>query len=135
MSVITQLPRFAYLLWGANALFATLGQLLLKAAAIEPRAADNPDDSATSADAARGRWRAMLRRPWLWLGVGCFVAEFLLWLAFVSLVPLSDGVLLGAVNIVAIMIFGRLFFAEKLPPLRLAGILLISVGVAVVGLG
>ena len=47
---------------------------------------------------------------------------------------LSDGVLLGSINIVAIMIAGRILFNEKLAPLRVAGIVLVSIGVAVVGL-
>jgi multidrug transporter EmrE-like cation transporter len=51
------------------------------------------------------------------------------------LVPLSEGVLLGSINIVAVMIAGRLLFAEKLSPLRTFGILLIAAGVAVVGIG
>ncbi len=63
-----------------------------------------------------------------------YVAEFLVWLAFLSLVPLSDGVLLGSINIVAVMIAGRFLFREKLSPMRVAGILLVSAGVAVVGL-
>src|SRR5256885_2774761 len=54
-------------------------------------------------------------------------------LAFLSLVPLSEGVLLGSINIVAIMIAGRLLFAEKLAPMRVAGIVLVSIGVAIVG--
>lgn len=131
------LPPLASVLWVANVLFATLGQILLKTAAVEPHGTNAASvDGADGADAGRagGRWAAMARRPWLWLGVACFVVEFLLWLAFVSLVPLSEGVLLGAVNVVAITVFGRLFFSEKLSRLRLAGILLISVGVAVVGL-
>jgi drug/metabolite transporter (DMT)-like permease len=76
----------------------------------------------------------MASRPWLWLGVGCYVAEFLVWLAFLSLVPLSEGVLLGCINIAAVMIAGRLFFAEKLTGLRISGILLITAGVALIGL-
>ncbi len=76
-------------------------------------------------------WRA---GPWIWVGIGCYVAEFLVWLAFLSLVPLSDGVLLGSINIVAVMIAGRFLFREKLSPMRVAGILLVSAGVAVVGL-
>jgi drug/metabolite transporter (DMT)-like permease len=76
----------------------------------------------------------MARRPWIWLGVACYVAEFLVWLAFLSLLPLAQGVLLGSINIVAVMIAGRLLFAEKLSPLRTLGILLIAAGVAVVGL-
>jgi hypothetical protein len=42
------------------------------------------------------------------------VIEFLVWIAFLSLIPLSEGVLLGSINIVAIMIAGRFLFGEKL---------------------
>ena len=76
----------------------------------------------------------LLARPWLWVGLACYVAEFLVWLAFLSLVPLSDGVLLGSINIVAIMILGRVLLREKLKPMRVAGIVLVSIGVAIVGL-
>ncbi len=61
--------------------------------------------------------------------------EFLAWAAFLSLVPLSRGVLLGSVNILALMLAGRLFFGERLTPLRVAGMGLIGLGVAVVGVG
>jgi drug/metabolite transporter (DMT)-like permease len=112
------------ILWLANILLDTFGQLSFKAAAAQP-------------DLGEGfaRWRAMTTRPWIWCGIGCYVGEFLVWLAFLSLVPLSQGVLLGSINIVAVMIAGRLLFAEKLSPLRTLGILLIAGGVAVVGLG
>jgi drug/metabolite transporter (DMT)-like permease len=119
----TPLPPLAVLLWVLNAVFDTAGQLALKAAAVDPRAGDG-----------LARWRFMAARPWLWLGVGCFTLEFGLWLAFLSLVPLSDGVLLGSINIVVVMLVGRVLFAEHLSRLRVAGIVLISAGVAVVGL-
>jgi len=77
----------------------------------------------------------MAVRPWLWLGIGCYVIEFLVWVAFLSLVPLSEGVLLGSINIVAIMVAGRILFGEKLTRLRVAGIVLVSLGVAIVGIG
>lgn len=110
-------------LWLVNILLDTFGQLSFKAAAAQP-------------DLGEGlaRWKIMLRRPWIWSGVGCYVGEFLVWLAFLSLVPLSEGVLLGSINIVAVMIAGRFLFAEKFSPLRTLGILLIAGGVAVVGL-
>jgi len=117
---VTPLVAVIWLLW---VLLDTGGQLSLKVAAGDPRAGDG-----------MARWRYMLARPWLWLGVGCYLVEFVVWLAFLSLVPLSDGVLLGSINIVAIMVAGRLLFDEKLSRMRLAGILLVSVGVAVVGL-
>ena len=110
-------------LWVLNVLVDSGGQLAFKAAASEPGARDGME-----------RWRFMLARPWLWVGIACYVAEFVVWLAFLSLVPLSDGVLLGSINIVAIMILGRILFKEKLAPMRVAGIVLVSIGVAVVGL-
>ena len=109
-------------LWSANVLVDTLGQVALKAAA-------------TRHDGGHGvhYWRAMMRRPWLWLGVSCYALEFVLWLAFISIVPLSKGVLMGSINIVAIMLVGRYMFHERLTPLRVTGMLLIALGVAIVG--
>ena len=111
-------------LWLLNILLDTFGQLSFKAAA-------------AGADLGEGlaRWRAMARRPWIWCGIGCYVCEFLIWLAFLSLVTLSEGVLLGSINIVAVMIAGRFLFDEKFSPLRTLGILLVAAGVAVVGFG
>ena len=77
----------------------------------------------------------MLRRPWLWLGVTCFVVEFFIWLAFLSVVPLAQGVLLGMSSIVAVMLCGRIWFGERLTPMRLWGVSLIVLGVVLVGVG
>ncbi|BEU97147.1 EamA family transporter [Acidovorax sp. DW039] len=111
-------------LWTMNMLVDTGGQLAFKAAAMtDPQAGSG-----------LSRWIWMAQRPWLWIGVGCYIAEFLVWLAFLSLVPLSDGVLLGSINIVAVMVAGRFLFHEKLSRMRVLGILLVSAGVAVVGM-
>lgn len=109
-------------LWLLNVLLDTFGQLSFKAAA------------ASGLGEGVARWKAMARRPWLWAGIACYVGEFLVWLAFLSLVPLSEGVLLGSINIVAVMVAGRFLFDEKFSPLRTLGILLVAAGVAVVGL-
>ncbi|MFE8646118.1 EamA family transporter [Sphingomonas sp. NCPPB 2930] len=119
----SDLSPLVILLWVLNVLVDGGGQLAFKAAAGDPRAGDG-----------LARWKWMARRPWIWIGIGCYVVEFLLWLAFLSLVPLSEGVLLGSINIVAIMLAGRFLFAEKLSRMRVAGILLMSIGVTVVGL-
>jgi drug/metabolite transporter (DMT)-like permease len=110
-------------LWAFNVVLDTGGQLAFKAAAGDRRAGDGMQ-----------RWKYMAARPWLWLGVGCYVAEFLVWIAFLSLIPLSEGVLLGSINIVAIMLAGRFLFGEKLTRLRVIGITLVTLGVAIVGL-
>jgi drug/metabolite transporter (DMT)-like permease len=118
------MPPLTVGLWLANVLVDTGGQLAFKAAAGDPDAGDG-----------LARWRHMAARPWLWIGVGCYVVEFLVWIAFLSLVPLSEGVLLGSINIVAIMLAGRWLFGERLTRLRVAGIVLVSLGVAIVGAG
>lgn len=108
-------------LWLLNVVLDTGGQLAFKAAAL------------TDGDGV-ARWLVMVRDPWLWAGIACYVAEFFAWLAFLSLVPLSEGVLLGSINIVAVMVAGRLLFRERLSPLRVGGMALVAVGVAVVGM-
>jgi len=120
-----------FLLWLGNIICDTIGQLAFKAAAAEPEAA-GADGAGESAGLA-AYWRGLLLKPSLWLGIIAYIAEFLLWLAFLTMVPLSEGVLLGSVNIIIIMILGRLLFHEKLTPLRVAGIGLVALGVAVVG--
>ncbi|HEY8585412.1 MAG TPA: EamA family transporter [Rhodanobacter sp.] len=111
-------------LWLVNIVLDSGGQLAFKAAAGDRRAG-----------AGLARWRHMASRPWLWLGIGCYVFEFLVWLAFLSLIPLSQGVLLGSINIVAIMLAGRALFGERLTRLRVTGMLLVTLGVTIVGLG
>jgi drug/metabolite transporter (DMT)-like permease len=111
-------------LWLLNIVLDTGGQLAFKAAAGDPDAGDG-----------LARWKHMASRPWLWLGITCYIIEFLSWIAFLSLGPLSRGILLGAINIVAIMVAGRFLFGEKLTRMRVAGILLVTLGVAIVGVG
>lgn len=110
-------------LWLLNIVLDTFGQLSFKAASAERRT-----------DAGLARWQAMARRPWIWCGVVIYACECMVWLAFLSLVPLSQGVLLGSINIVTVMIAGRVLFKETLSPMRTVGILLIAAGVGIVGL-
>jgi drug/metabolite transporter (DMT)-like permease len=77
----------------------------------------------------------MASRPWMWLGILTYIVKILFWIAFLSFVDLSEGVLLSSINIVVIMVAGWLLFREKLTPLRITGILLVSTGVAIVGMG
>ncbi len=114
------------ILWALNVFADTGGQLAFKRAALNTREAGEP---------GRARWKVHAREPWIWAGVACFVAEFVLWLAFLSVVPLGRGVLLGSINIVVIVLAGRLWFRESLGPWRVLGIALIAFGVALVGVG
>jgi drug/metabolite transporter (DMT)-like permease len=117
------MSQLTILLWLLNVILDTLGQLAFKAAALS-----------SNSYSGIANWRHMLTHKWIWIGIFSYVFEFLLWLAFLSLVPLSVGVMLGSINIVAIMIFGRIWFKESLSKWRLMGILLIACGVMVVGM-
>ncbi|AXI02406.1 EamA family transporter [Aquirhabdus parva] len=111
-------------LWLSNIILDTTGQLSFKAAARQPH----------SEAVGRHYWMTVFQQPWLWFGILCYVIEFVVWIAFLSLVPLSQGVLLGSINIVVILLAGRYFFTEHLTPMRVIGVLLVTCGVALVGL-
>ena len=112
-------------LWVLNIALDSGGHFAFKLAAVEP------DAEASGLD----HWRHMLGRPWLWLGVFCFIGEFVVWLAFLSVVPLAQGVLLGMISIVVVMLAGRIVFHEHFTRPRIIGMLLIVGGVAIVGAG
>ena len=76
----------------------------------------------------------MAKHMWIWIGLLAYVAEILLWIAFLSLVPLSLGVLLGSLNIFCVLVGGRVFFGEKITKRRATAVTLIVIGVTLVGL-
>jgi drug/metabolite transporter (DMT)-like permease len=119
---MTSMSALATLLWAANLVCDVAGQLAFKAAAISERGLENWE-----------RWRLLAANKWIWVGVGAFVAEFVLWLAFLSLVQLSLAVVVGAADIVAVMIGGRLCFDEAITSRRALGATLIVAGVVLVG--
>src|SRR5258706_1129608 len=118
-----RMTKLAILFWVANVVLDTVGQLAFKWAAVIEH------------DSEWGRWKGMLGAPALWIGIACFVLEFLAWLALLSLVPLSVAVLIGSINIVALSLAGRWLFHERLDRMRVAGMALISIGVALTGGG
>jgi len=102
----------------------TVGHVALKFAAVA--------DQESSSELAR--WKFMLGSVPLWIGIVCFCLEFVVWLAFLSVLSLSQGVLLGAINMVSIVIAGRIVFKERLDGMRLLGMGLITLGVVFVGI-
>lgn len=117
------MPPLAFLFWFLNMVLDTTGHIAFKRAALAEH------------DTEWKRWRAMLAAPTIWIGAICFVLQFFVWLALLSLVPLSLAVMLAAIDIVAVMCAGRIIFGERLDRLRVAGVLLITVGVALAGFG
>lgn len=115
------MSKLALMLWVANILLDTAGHLAFKSAAV------------TQHETELKRWKIMLSSPRLWCGIACFILQFGVWLALLSLVPLSLAVLVASINIVAVMLGGGLFFNERLSRRRMAGMCLIAVGVAIAG--
>jgi drug/metabolite transporter (DMT)-like permease len=115
------MPALAIVLWIANIFLDTAGHLAFKSAAV------------TDDDEELQRWKTMLSSPRLWIGIICFCLEFAVWFALLSLIPLSEAMLIGSINIVVVMLAGRLLFRERLDGMRIAGMTLIAVGVALAG--
>lgn len=115
------MPKLAVLLWVMNIALDTVGHLSFKSAAM----ADH--------EVALGRWKLMLASPMLWCGIACFVLQFVVWFALLSLIPLSLAILIASINIVAVMLAGRFIFNEPLSRRRVLGMCLIAIGVAVSG--
>ena len=115
------MSNFAILVWLLNIVVDTVGHMAFKSAAI------------TEHESEWHRWKKMLYSIPLWIGIACFCLEFVVWLVLLSLLPLSLCVSLGAINMVAIMIAGRMLFRELLDPMRVLGMLFIALGVALVG--
>jgi multidrug transporter EmrE-like cation transporter len=63
------------------------------------------------------------------------VFEFFMWLAFLSVVPLWQGVMVACIDILLVMLGGRIFFGEQITRARMLAISLIAVGVLLVGGG
>lgn len=112
-------------LWLLNVVVDAGGQLAFKRAAMLAPPGDR---------GLLGCRMTRLRAPWIGVGILCYAIEFPLWLGFLSLVPLSRGVLLGSISIVVLALAGRWLFRESLGRWRVTGIALIAVGVGVVGL-
>jgi drug/metabolite transporter (DMT)-like permease len=111
-------------LWLANLTFDIVGHLSFRAASLQ----------AGKAEGLR-YWRAMASRGFLWLGVAAFVCELLMWIGFLTLVPLSQGVMVASANTIGVLIGGRILFGETVTPMRLGAISAIAFGVALVGWG
>jgi drug/metabolite transporter (DMT)-like permease len=115
------LTNFTILVWILIIVVDTVGHMAFKHAAIIEH------------ETEWHRWKKMLSTFPLWVGIACFCLEFVLWLVLLSILPLSVGVMLGAINMVTIMFAGRVLFRELLDPMRLLGMGFITLGVALVG--
>lgn len=100
----------------------TAGQLSFKAAAVHGGQLDGLQ-----------RWGLMARNHWIWIGLLAYCVMIASWLSFLSLVPLSVAILLGSLNIICVMVGGRIFFKERITRTRTLAVTLVALGVILVG--
>ena len=114
---------YASLLLAVVLIGNTTGQMLFKAASLR------------SARGGNSHWAGLMADPLLWLGIVIYVFEFFLWMAFLSIVPLWQGVMVACIDILLVMVGGRIFFAEHITMPRCVAVALIAIGVLLVGWG
>lgn len=115
---------FALLLLAVVLIGNTAGQLLFKAASLR-----------ANRQGVTAHWRALALDPLLWIALLLYVFEFFMWLAFLSVVPLWQGVMVASIDILMVMVGGRIFFREQITGPRVLAIALIAIGVLLVGGG
>jgi len=111
-----------FLLWIVVIILDTVGQISFKVAATK-----------SVTNTGKQYWLSLFYQPWVWLGIAAYFSQFLLWMAFITIVPLSKAILLASFNMISVMIVGRILFKEYITPLRQLGIVLITAGVMLVG--
>ncbi|MBI4061594.1 MAG: hypothetical protein HY403_09205 [Elusimicrobia bacterium] len=73
---------------------------------------------------------AAAANPWIWLGVACEIAYSLLWLAVLSWSDISWAVPMNALEYALAAVAAYVLLGEPVGALRLAGIVMICGGVA-----
>jgi len=74
--------------------------------------------------------RAILANGWITIGILIYAAEIFVWLRVLSEAPLSLAFPLASLNFLGITFASRLILKEKVGPLRIAGAVLVTFGVA-----
>ena len=87
-----------------------------------------------AAAAAQRHWRHAAGIGPLWLGLGAWGVEMLLWVLTLQHLPLALAFPLMAASFASVPFAGWLVLHERLAPLQVAGIALVAGGVACVGL-
>lgn len=80
-------------------------------------------------------WRDFIRVHWLWLGVGIFAVELLVWLSLLSRVPLSLAYPLASLNFCGVLLASRFLLHEQVGRRRWLGAVMVTLGVMIVGAG
>jgi multidrug transporter EmrE-like cation transporter len=109
--------------------FAVAGQVTLKAAMDRI----GRIGSAQVSEAGDTLLRAA-KEPLLWVGLFLFGVSALFWLVVLSRVPLSVAYPIVGISYILIVLFAKVFLSEEVPTLRWAGVFVVAMGIAIIGL-
>lgn len=87
-------------------------------------------DLATPLEAAA----RVAREPLIWTGLILYGVSAMFWLVVLSRVPLSVAYPFVGMSYLFVVAFSRLILHEQIPALRWAGVVVVAVGIALVGL-
>jgi len=107
-------------------LFTVAGQLLLKW--------QTAQTGAFAIESAPRHFFNLFTKPWFLVGYGCAFVASLFWVLALSRLELSRAYPIMALSFVAITVFGNLFFGEPLTLGKIVGVIVVSIGVAVIAL-
>jgi multidrug transporter EmrE-like cation transporter len=89
-----------------------------------------PDEAA-----GLGLWGRIARSPWIGLGIAAYAVEFPVWLAVLTIAPLSEAFPAASLGYVGVTLAGRFLLGERINRRRLVAMALVVLGVALVSAG
>lgn len=109
--------------WAILLAVETFGQIALETAGMRvgPFALDRPSIL-----------RA-LQTPWLWAGLACYLAQFVVWMAILGRSTLSAAFPTSAIVFVTVMIASRVVFGDPMGWDKLLGSAIIVAGILLLG--
>lgn len=111
-----------------SVIVGTIGQLCIKAAMLRV----GPLAFGTLAEMINSG-RQIVRQPLIWVALPLYGIGFIIWAVALSHLQLSLAYPLLATGYLINPLAAMLAFNEQIPPIRLAGILVIMVGIVLVG--
>ena len=118
-----------FLLLGATVLLDIVGQVFFKLGVGHD---DGGAAQATSGSGAARFLRGLFASPWIVAGVIVYAAEFVVWFAALTRVPLNEAFPFNALAYCGVVLASRWFLHEQVSLRRWIGTLVIALGVTLV---
>ncbi|HJP97289.1 MAG TPA: EamA family transporter [Rhodanobacteraceae bacterium] len=112
-----------FLAWALLLTIETFGQVALKTAGMQAGVIE-PDSASVL---------AALSTPWLWVGLACYLGQFVVWMAILERSSLSAAFPTSAIAFVAIMFASWAVFGEPMGWQKILGALIIVAGILLLG--